>query len=99
MLMTSMCQAARSKIEIRGYPAEADGMIQWVFRHDGPPANADQLSWLQAPFSTTRQARFGLGLAFARRVIELHGGRITASEGPQGGSQFVLLLPPGPTEP
>jgi two-component system, chemotaxis family, CheB/CheR fusion protein len=36
----------------------------------------------------------GLGLALSRRLVELHGGNITAnSEGPGGGSQFVVHLP------
>jgi signal transduction histidine kinase len=96
MLMLSLCQAARSKIEIRGYPPDAEGRVKWVFRHDGPPANAEQLSWLHAPFSTTRHARFGLGMAFARRVLELHGGSMSADEDPPGGFEVTLLLPPGP---
>jgi signal transduction histidine kinase len=98
LLMTSLCQMARSRIEVRGYPADARGMVAWVFRYDGPPASEEQLSWLHAPFSTTRHARFGLGLALARRVVELHGGRIVAEESPPEGFQFALLLPPGPPD-
>lgn len=93
LLLTSLCPAARNKVEVRGYPPNEGGLVRWLFRHDGPPANAEQLSWLHAPFSTTRHARFGLGLAFAGRITELHGGRITAGECPQGGFQIALDLP------
>lgn len=38
--------------------------------------------------------RSGLGLAIVRRLVELHGGRISASsEGPGRGSEFVVELP------
>jgi CheY-like chemotaxis protein len=36
----------------------------------------------------------GLGLSLSRKLVELHGGKITASsEGPGTGSQFVVRLP------
>jgi signal transduction histidine kinase len=96
MLMMSLCQAARSKVLIRVSKQLPEGTTEWSFTHDGPPAGAEQLSWLTAPFNTTRNARFGLGLAFARRVVELQGGSITVGEAAGGGFQVVLKLPPGP---
>jgi K+-sensing histidine kinase KdpD len=98
MLMMSLCQAARSKILIRVSKQPSQETVEWIFKHDGLAATAEQLSWLTAPFDTTRNARFGLGLAFARRVIELQGGRIAAVEVAEGGFQIVLTLPPGPAQ-
>jgi len=34
-----------------------------------------------------------LGLAVARRIVELHGGRITAENSPGGGAQFRIEIP------
>jgi len=38
----------------------------------------------------------GLGLAFARQVVERHGGRIWFQDNPGGGSIFTFTLPTGP---
>jgi CheY-like chemotaxis protein len=40
------------------------------------------------------QPGLGIGLALARRIVEMHGGRIEArSAGPDRGSEFVIQLP------
>jgi hypothetical protein len=45
------------------------------------------------------QAGLGIGLALARRLVELHGGRLDArSDGDRRGSAFVIQLPASTTQ-
>jgi signal transduction histidine kinase len=93
MLLTSLCQAARSKVKMQVALDAKEACAAWRFHHDGPQATDEQLSWLSEAFSTTRQARFGLGLALARRIVELHGGRVTMDENAEEGFLLALRLP------
>jgi signal transduction histidine kinase len=53
----------------------------------------DQLKKIFEPYFTTKTNGSGLGLAIARRIVEAHGGKITASSVPKQGSCFQVLLP------
>ena len=65
----------------------------------GVPAEAREAifePFARLPGSRTRaDAGSGLGLAIARRLAELHGGTLAATEAPGGGARFVLSLPVG----
>jgi signal transduction histidine kinase len=45
------------------------------------------------PFVTTRQKGSGLGLAVVRRIVESHGGQMSAGNGPQGGALVEVRFP------
>jgi len=50
--------------------------------------------FVQGTGETTRKSGLGIGLALARQLIEMHGGRIDAeSEGPGRGSTFTVRMP------
>jgi signal transduction histidine kinase len=92
LLLLNAFLAAQREVRMCLEPV-GDGTVLWNIADDGPGANAEQLSWLTEPFGTTHFAQFGLGLAVARRVVELHGGQVAAGNLPAGGFQVVLTLP------
>ena len=45
------------------------------------------------PFFTTKEARTGLGLASARKIVKRHRGIVSAASNPEGGATFWVCLP------
>jgi signal transduction histidine kinase len=95
LLLLSACQAASRSVQVRVASLPGGQQAQWSIHNDGCGATSEQLSWLAQPFSTTRHAQAGLGLALARRIVGLHGGHITVENPPEGGCRICLLLPQG----
>lgn len=68
-------------------------------RDQGPGVPEDMLGRLFEPFVRVGDARdrasggYGLGLAIARRAVQLHGGRISAFNHPEGGLVVRIELP------
>ncbi len=59
----------------------------------GNGVSQNQLNKVFEPFFTTKSNGTGLGLAIVKRIAEAHGGRITASNCPEGGAAFTIELP------
>jgi len=69
------------------------GGIEIVVRDTGPGILPDDLPRIFAAGFSTRAGSSGLGLAVCRRIIEEHGGTITAESRPGHGARFRLRLP------
>ncbi|MGI5817049.1 MAG: PAS domain S-box protein [Armatimonadota bacterium] len=67
----------------------------------GPGVPEKMLGRIFEPFVTTkpRGEGTGLGLSICRRILEDHGGHITAHNGAAGGATFRVTLPVGGAEP
>jgi signal transduction histidine kinase len=91
LLLLSLCQLAQARVQVRVAPGPAE--VEWFFCNDGFGATEEQLGWLDRPFASTRHAQLGVALALARRILELHGGRILADNPPEGGFCVRLVLP------
>ncbi len=64
----------------------------------GPGVPPERLDDIFEPFVRLSEARSdaggsGIGLAIARAAVELHGGRITATNRPNGGLAVTIILP------
>lgn len=55
-----------------------------------PPEHREKIF---RPFFTTKGHGTGLGLSLARRIAEIHGGRIEVASTPQKGTCFTITLP------
>jgi two-component system sensor kinase FixL len=60
---------------------------------EGPGIPAEIRAELFRPFRTTKARGTGLGMATAKRLVELHGGRIDVACPPSGGTEIRVHLP------
>jgi signal transduction histidine kinase len=59
----------------------------------GPGISPDMFKRLFTPFASSKPTGTGLGLSISRRIIEEHGGRISAKNRERTGACFVITLP------
>jgi two-component system OmpR family sensor kinase len=79
--------------------ARADGTVTIIVEDDGPGIPEGEREQVFAPFYRLDRSRdratggFGLGLAIARKAVQLHGGSLTVADGEMGGAKMVITLP------
>ncbi len=89
-----------SQVEILSRLTDDGEYLETVVSDRGPGVPDDMLDSIFKPFARVEQTGgevtaygTGLGLAIAKRALEAHGGRITASARQGGGLQITLTLP------
>ncbi|HEX6099538.1 MAG TPA: ATP-binding protein [Thermoanaerobaculia bacterium] len=70
-----------------------DGIIECVVRDEGPGFNPLDLPRVFQPFFTKRRGGTGLGLSIVQRVVDEHGGTITATNAGNGGAVLTMRFP------
>jgi len=72
----------------------SDGEMLWLVITDtGTGMSPDQITKIFEPFSTTKSRGLGLGMPYAQKIIEHHGGEILVHSELKKGTQVRLELP------
>jgi nitrogen fixation/metabolism regulation signal transduction histidine kinase len=77
-------------------PELEPAQIRLRFCDNGPGIPESVMDHLFEPYATTKPKGTGLGLAIVKRIVEEHGGSLTAENRATGGACFVLQLPTHP---
>lgn len=85
-----MPQGGRLEVSLR---ASVEGEIQLQVSDTGSGIAPDMLERLFTPFASTKATGTGLGLSISRRIVEEHGGRLSAGNRAEGGACFTIVLP------
>lgn len=64
----------------------------------GPGISEEIEARLFQPFVTSKPGGMGIGLSISKRILEAHGGELTASRNGDGGATFRFTLPAAPVE-
>lgn len=67
--------------------------VEVAVTDSGPGLPEEVVRKLFQPFVTTKDKGMGMGLSICRSIVEAHGGRISATPAPQGGTVFRFTLP------
>jgi signal transduction histidine kinase len=70
-----------------------NGKLWMLISDTGAGMSPDQIKQLFVPFNTTKSRGLGLGMPYAQKIIEQHGGRISVESQQGEGTQVKIELP------
>lgn len=84
---------ARVRVDAQALRQNGSVWLETTVEDSGPGFNPDDLDRVFEPFFTRRHGGTGLGLALVHRIVEQHGGGVTAENRPGGGATVRVRLP------
>lgn len=96
-LLTNAEQASPPGATIHIRAQQTGSRVRIEILDQGPGIRETTIDRLFEPFFTTKPAGqgTGLGLPVAYSIVQDHGGSLMATNAPEGGAQFILILPLG----
>ncbi len=83
----------RIELATRHVESSKGHYVELTVRDNGPGIAEDLLPQLFEPYVTNKHKGTGLGLAIVKKIVEEHGGMVTARNAPEGGAEFIIRLP------
>ena len=80
------------QVLFRAERAGEDG-VRFAVEDSGPGFLPGDLHHVFEPFFTRRRGGTGLGLSIVQRIVEQHGGQVSAANRPERGAVMTLILP------
>jgi signal transduction histidine kinase len=93
LLLNAFDAAPGGRVRIGVTWDEPGGNVRLFVSDSGPGIPADQIDKVFDLFYTTKVRGSGMGLALSARIIQEHGGSISAGNAPDGGALFEVRLP------
>lgn len=92
-LIANAVQHSTRGSRVRVVAGVSDGHVELTVEDDGPGIDSSDLPHVFEPFFSRRKGGTGLGLSIVERIVEAHGGKVTAGNRPERGAAFTVRLP------
>ncbi|AFM42761.1 histidine kinase [Desulfosporosinus acidiphilus SJ4] len=92
-ILLNAIDAQREGGVIRLEGVQQKGFVGFVVSDEGPGILPDAMPYIYDPFFTTKEKGTGLGLSVVHRILDQHGGKISAENRRERGVQLEILLP------
>jgi nitrogen fixation/metabolism regulation signal transduction histidine kinase len=85
--------SAMLKVMTRSIDVDGEAMVQIIVTDNGPGFSTDVVHQAFEPYVTSKLKGTGLGLAIVKKIVDEHGGKISARNLDRGGAEISILLP------
>ncbi len=92
-LLRNAIDAIEDEGRVKIETGEDDDHIYIAIQDSGIGIEAPDLDTIFNPFYSRKNQGIGLGLAYVKKIVELHNGRIEVQSEPGKGTEFTILIP------